>query len=195
MQINSYMGYNRPSYLASTKTKSDASFLDLMQRTSVTVKKVPDSAGNMGNNGVRHARMCDEYRDWYCNREPINIPSADGWTEENIQYLKERYPDKMSIFERMEAMQIMENMGCITPEEHLEAVGTKLTVCDDGETVLITGRLKEDDYSRYPWFEVLSDADWRENEALKDFPIGKVKTLDELLDMLLAERKSGVFMK
>jgi|GEM_PF-5519948 len=190
MQIDSYMGYDRLSYLSSIKAKSSASFQELMQRTSVTVKTVSDSDGNIGYYGVSRSPVWDEYDKWRENREPVHIPNTDGWTEENIQYLKDRYRGELSVFERIEALQIMANMGCITPEEYQEALGTKMTICKANEATCVTGRLEEGGYSRYPWLGALSEINWA--EALKTLPICKVNTLDELLDLLNENGKFGV---
>lgn len=192
MQINSYMGYNRPAYsaAASAKGKSNAFFQHMIK--SASSKTASGSAGNSVTALVSPlVQYSIEYNKWRENREPLNVPGADGWTEENIQYLKNRYRGELSVFELDEALDAMKKMGCITPEEYRKAVGTKLTVCDAREATCVTGRLEDGGYSRYPWLDAPSGDFWA--EALKSLPFSKANTLDELLDMLLADRKSGVF--
>lgn len=192
MQINSYAEYNRPTYRdsASVKGKNSASFQHLMK--NAFSKTVSGSAKNVVTALVSPALQYGiDYHKWCENREPVNVPSTDGWTEENIQYLKNRYQGKLSVFERREALDTMQKMGCITLEEYQKALGVKMTVCKANEVTCVTGRLEEGGYSPYPWLGALPGDFWA--EALKALPISKVNTLDELLDMLIADRKSGVF--
>ena len=191
MQVNSYMGYNRPAYPVATKGKKNTFFQHMISASSKTASgSANNSVTALVSPAVAYSMA---YNEWCKNREPLNVPSTDGWTEENIQYLKNRYHGELSVFEWNEALDAMREMGCLTLEEWQKAIGADKgwVVCDAGETTCVTGRLEEGGYSRYPWLGALSGDFWA--EALKALPIGKVNTLDELLDMLITDSKREGF--
>lgn len=182
MQINFYTGYERPANLTSAKSQKNSSFKDLMAKASS--KNTVHGSRNIQTAHVSYSPTWREYAKWSESREPINVPSTNGWTEENIQYLKERYQGELSVFERIEALQTMTKMGCITPEEYQKAVGTdkQMVVCDARAATCVSGPLEEGSYSLYPWMQAMPRVDWA--EVLKGLPIGKVNTLDDLFDLL-----------
>jgi len=188
MQINSYIGYERSAYFTSTKSKGNTSFKDLMAKT--VLKIAPESNSSIKTAHISYSPAWLEYAKWSESREPINVPGTNGWTEENIQYLKERYQGELSVFERIEALQTMTKMGCITPEEYQKAVGTdkEMVVCDAGAATCVSGPLEEGSYSLYPWMQAMPRVDWA--EVLKGLPIGKVNTLDDLFELLDESSKS-----
>lgn len=188
MQVNAYKDYRMTGHQAFSSPKSKTSFADCMAAT--TARNTSEATEAVKSGHVRIDML--DYLEWRKTREPINIPNTDGWTEENIQYLKSRYPGELSPYERLEALRTMANMGCITSEEYQKAIGTdkEIVVCDARETTCISGRLEDDGYSPYLLMQSLPRVDWA--ETLKDLTISKANTLDELFDLLDAGSKSKV---
>ncbi len=188
MKVNAYAGNWMANRSTGTAPRRKTSFADCMAAASD--KKAAGMAEAQSPTHVRIDLL--DYAEWRKSREPIDIPNTNGWTEENIQYLKERYPGELSPYERLEALQTITDMGCITPEEYQKAIGTdkEMVVCDAGEATCTSGRLEEDGYSPYWLMQTLHDADWL--EALKDLTISKADTLDRLFDLLDAGSRSLV---
>lgn len=130
----------------------------------------------LGGNRVRIELR--EYYAWQQTREPVEIPSKDGWTEENIQYLKERYPGELHPYERLEAVQTLRDMGCITQEEYQDVTGfrpVETNIRPAGEVTCVSGPIEDGTtWAVSPW-----------TAAAASFSVlGKADTLDDLFALL-----------
>ena len=88
MQVNAYTDYRMTRHQAFSRPKSKTSFAECMAAT--TAKNTSEATEAVKSGHVRIDML--DYLEWRKTREPINIPNTDGWTEENIQYLKTLNP-------------------------------------------------------------------------------------------------------
>ena len=125
MQVQAYSRTGNPSRQAAAVRRSTGGFSVLLADTA---RKASSGVGVAQLSPAM--QMESRYLEWRKTRTPIDLPGSEGWTEENIQYLKDRYPGELSLFERKEALTVMRNMRCITQEEYLRALG------EDGQMVV-----------------------------------------------------------
>ncbi len=183
MQITPYTGCGQilPRRQSVTQGKSD--FGDLM--AAAAQKQQPRTFENAQERRLHDRRvlnMFGEYYEWSKSRPPVEIPNSDGWNDENIQYLKDRYTGELGAFEKIEALRTMVDMGCITPEQYQDAVGVNVTIRDASEITVSYGPLEPDGWDPFMMMDMLSGTDWE--KVLESLPISKVDTLDALFELL-----------
>ncbi len=171
MQVQAYSRTGNPSRQAAAVRRSTGGFSVLLADTA---RKASSGVGVAQLSPAM--QMESRYLEWRKTRTPIDLPGSEGWTEENIQYLKDRYPGELSLFERKEALTVMRNMRCITQEEYLRALGEdgQMVVEDAGKATCRSGPLDE--------LPTLPDSDWL--LRMLAAPLGKARTLDMLLELL-----------
>ena len=54
-----------------------------------------------------------DYKDWKAQQPPRKLPESKGVTEENIAYLKANFSGELSLFQRIEAVDTMREMGML----------------------------------------------------------------------------------
>ncbi len=180
MQIQAYHPIKKPLHTTAAAQRNAASFSDLLADATKKTADASYGTARLSNS----ARAWAEYSKWRMSRDPINIPNTDGWNDENLQYLRDRYPGALSAFERVEALQTMANMGCITPEQYQKAVGTydSIVVEDAGAATCRSGPLEEDRLDPYTLLSALSSVDWETMIAAT--LVGKAHSLDDLFALL-----------
>lgn len=157
---------------------------DFAAAMASTAQKVAASASNSTASTRVRVSMAD-YLEWEKQRGPQTLPESKGWTEENIQYLRERYPGELSIYERIEALSTMADMGCITPEQYREAIGS-----NEGlqETAIVRGELRATtrpltEMEMLPnWAPYLPTFDWA--AEILNAPVSRASSLDDLFELL-----------
>ncbi len=68
-------------------------------------------------------QILSDYEAWKAQQPPRNLPGSQGATEENKAYLREHYSGRLSLFERLDAADTMVEMGILSREQMLEALG------------------------------------------------------------------------
>jgi len=186
MKVNSYAGTATLPRRTTSKTQVPTSFGTLM--TKVAAKS--STGENVGVATTHISPTWLDYRDWQETREPIEVPSENGWTAENIQYLKNRYPGELSMFERVEALQSMLKMKCITPEEYQKAIGSdaNIVVEDATAATCVSGPLEGRGCQLPPHLRTV-EVDWY--KVWSTLPINEANSLEKLFDLLEENSKAG----
>ena len=117
---------------------------------------------------------------WKEQQPPQELPDSQGWTEENIAYLRERYSGSLSWEERVDMLDTMMDMGMITHEQKYSVYGDSLIT---EKLDVTTGRFvlepemeaKREAFRRnHPW-----NQDW--NVYFQVDPISSFQTADDVL--------------
>ena len=64
-----------------------------------------------------------DYQNWKSQQLPRQLPDSQGATDENIAYLLENFTGKLSLFQRIEAVDTMREMGIITEDQMMRTLG------------------------------------------------------------------------
>ena len=73
-------------------------------------------------------RLFEDHMNWKASQPEAALPDSEGWTEENLAYLRERYSGNLSAVEIYDAMQTMMEMGAASRNELNYATGEPLIV-------------------------------------------------------------------
>ena len=83
-------------------------------------------------------QLLDDYRTWRSEQPPRNLPNSKGATEENLKYLRQHFQGELSLFQRIDAVDTMREMGIITEDQMMNALSLGdsqmriLRLCDAG---------------------------------------------------------------
>lgn len=72
----------------------------------------------------------EDYRAWKAQQPEPALPDSQGWTEENLAFLKEHYAGDLSAFEVYDALETMRRMGAISQKEQNYATGSVMIALD-----------------------------------------------------------------
>lgn len=72
----------------------------------------------------------DDYRAWKARQPELALPDPQGWTEENLAFLKEHYAGDLSDYEVYDALETMKRMGAISQKEQNYADGCVMIAFD-----------------------------------------------------------------
>lgn len=75
----------------------------------------------------------EDYRAWKERQTEPVLPEAQGWTEENLAFLKEHYAGDLSAFEAYDALETMRRMGAISQKEENYATGGVMIALDPSD--------------------------------------------------------------
>lgn len=95
-----------------------------------------------GSLGSVFMQFEEDYRAWRAQQPELALPESQGWTEENLAFLKEHYAGDLSAFEVYDALETMRRMGAISQKEENYATGGVLIALDPSE---INGVMYETD--------------------------------------------------
>jgi len=83
--------------------------------------KVPKSESNVivmtEKNDTPYMQLMHDYREWKKTQPELELPDSEGWTEENLAFLREHYSGDLSAFEVVDAIETMYSMGAISKNE------------------------------------------------------------------------------
>ncbi len=66
----------------------------------------------------------DDYRNWKAKQPETILPDSQGWTDENLEFLREHYTGDLSAFEIYDALETMQKMGILGEKGKRCAVGS-----------------------------------------------------------------------
>lgn len=186
MRVDSYAAASAPVRRTTPGRQVSASFGTLMSKAAAK----PSVGGNVGVATTHIPHTWLEYRDWQEARGPVEVPNENGWNAENLQYLKDRYPGELTMFERVEALQTMVKMKCITPEEYQKAIGSdaNMVVEDATAATCVSGPLEGYGCQLPPHLRTV-EVDWYKVWAA--LPIHEANSLEKLFDLLEENSKSA----
>ena len=112
----------------SRRTESDAGWGKYLD---VEVQKRKMAAlPERGSLGSVYMQFKEDYRAWKAGQPEPALPDSQGWTEENLAFLKERCAGDLSAFEVYDALETMRRMGAISQKEMNYAAGSQLIAID-----------------------------------------------------------------
>ena len=133
-----------------------ATFDDLLQAAKSDVQNAAASGcvqeGHFGNPNMQ---IIFDYEQWKSQQPERVLPDSQGATEENLAYLLENFSGELSLFQRMEAVDTMREMGIITEKQMYEAFGIDFTLVAAPKscievTELESGRNMDSSVSEHP---------------------------------------------
>ena len=148
------------------RNMDEASFLEIVK--SVTGGTTYSGPG---------VQLLSDYNSWKGTQPPRTLPGSKGMTDENIAYLKEHFSGSLSMFEKVDALDTMVEMGILTEKEKIEAVmGPIELVAVDTENLI---RAVPTESVRYmpEWDGFFTGGAFMQSDSLEDL----FKLLDEQL--------------
>ncbi len=133
------------------------------------------SIGSTENANVPKFQIWSDYKEWKAQQPARELPDSQGVTEENLAYLKENFSGDLSIFQRIEAVDTMREMGMISEDQMMDTLGLcKLSLFTLDENALII--------SCGPTDTARKLGDW--NLYMRDCPLFQAEDLDDLFELL-----------
>ena len=86
-----------------------------------------------GSLGSVFMQFEDDYKAWKAQQPELALPDPQGWTEENLAFLKEHYSGDLSAYEVYDVLETMRRMGVISQKEENYASGAVMIVLDPSE--------------------------------------------------------------
>lgn len=86
-----------------------------------------------GSLGSVFMQFEDDYKAWKAQQPELALPDSQGWTEENLAFLKEHYSGDLSAYEVYDVLETMRRMGVISQKEENYASGAVMIVLDPSE--------------------------------------------------------------
>jgi len=146
-------------------TPQETTYWDLLQST----------AADVHNSQQPKLQIWADYKEWKAQQPPRKLPESQGATEENIAYLRENFTGELSLFQRIEAVDTMREMGMITEDQMMNTLGFgvfTLYTLDTSKLIICEGAAGNDKYL-YEW-----------NIFFRDAPLMKANGLDALFELL-----------
>ena len=109
----------------------------------------------------------EDYERWKAQQPEISLPDSQGWTSENLAFLREHYGEDLSAFEIYDVLDAMESLGMISEKCKNSALGSyevRLNLSDSGLTVAHG----VDFDSRAAWLHGLDEAPMNDFHSLDD---------------------------
>ena len=104
------------------------SFDDLLRAAKSDVQNAAASGVVEGKLGDPNFQIWFDYMEWKRQQPERVLPDSQGATEENLAYLLENFSGELSLFQRIEAVDTMREMGIITKEQMYSALGLDFTL-------------------------------------------------------------------
>ena len=137
------------------------------------------AVGDVQNAQEPRLQIWSDYQEWKKQQPAREVPNSQGSNDENIAFLRENFSGELSMFQRIEAVDTMREMGIITEEQMMKSLGFgvySLYTVDMDNPIICTGAPGNDKYL-HSW-----------NLFFSGSPLMKADSLDalfELLDMQL----------
>ena len=101
------------------------------------------AAGDIQNAAEPKIQIWNDYQAWKSQQPKRTLPGSKGATEENIAYLREHFTGELSLYQRIEAVDTMREMGIITEEQMRNTIGigplSLKVVRPDDPAIVVTG--------------------------------------------------------
>ena len=171
---NSLTEWVNQHYQKNQTSPQPTSFDDLLQAAKRDVQNAAASGcvqeGHFANPNMQ---ILFDYEQWKSQQPERVLPDSQGATEENLAYLLENFSGELSLFQCMEVVDTMREMGILTKEQMFAAWGMpcELVTVELSCTVVV-GPL-ESGRSMELW-----------SNSFSEHPLAKAQYLDDLLEIL-----------
>ena len=170
-------------YQRNQSSPQPASFDDFLRAAASGVQNAAAAAASIQNRAPRdhvevrlspYLQILNDYEDWKSRQPERVLPDSQGATEENLAYLLENFSGELSLFQRIEAIDTMREMGIITEAQMLDALGLGKSsmVAVDPNCTIVAGPL-ESSRSMELW-----------SSSFSEHPLANAQYLDDLLEIL-----------
>ena len=95
------------------------------------------AARDMKNANKPEIQIWADYKDWRSQQLPRELPDSQGVTEENLAYLREHFSGELSLFQRIDALDTMREMGILTREQMMDGLGLGGSLIRAGNTKIV----------------------------------------------------------
>lgn len=127
--------------------------------------------------------MMEDYRKWAAQQPPRILPESRGETEENLAWLRERYSGELSLFQRIEALQTLRDMGIFSQEQYLDAMGLRAIDVQMVQIDPAQGSTAKVEPGPVDWRSLMVDQ-WLERFRDQQTLLAESRTLDDLFAFL-----------
>ncbi len=152
-------------YQKNQTTPQETTYQDLLQAT----------AGEIQNAQEPKVQIWADYQNWKAQQPPRKLPESQGATEENMAYLRENFTGELSLFQRIDALDTMREMGMITQDQMMSTLGFgtfSLYTVDPDKLIICTGAPGNEEYL-HKWTQFFWGA-----------PVMKSDSLEALFELL-----------
>ena len=122
-----YQLYQKNQY-----TPQETTFNDLLR----------SAASDVQNAKEPKLQLWADYQAWKSQQPARILPDSKGATEENLAYLLENFTGNLSLFQRIEVVDTMREMGILTEDQMMDALGlgkSGWVTADPACTIVVTG--------------------------------------------------------
>lgn len=77
-----------------------------------------------------YMQFMEDYRSWKAGQPEMSLPDSRGWTEENLDFLREHCSGDLSAFEIYDALEAMEKLGMLSQKAMNCATGSQWIAID-----------------------------------------------------------------
>ena len=116
------------------------------------------AARDMKNANEPGVQIWADYKDWKAQQPPRELPESQGATEENMAYLREHFTGELSLFQRIDALDTMREMGILTREQMMDGLGLGGSLIRAGNTKVIANGSPETARELWAWGSFFTDS-------------------------------------
>lgn len=135
-------------YQKNQTTPQETTYQDLLQAT----------AGEIQNAQEPKVQIWADYQNWKAQQPPRKLPESQGATEENMAYLRENFTGELSLFQRIDALDTMREMGILTREQMMDGLGLGGSLIRAGNTKVIANGSPEAARELWAWGSFFADS-------------------------------------
>lgn len=135
-------------YQKNQTTPQETTYQDLLQAT----------AGEIQNAQEPKVQIWADYQNWKAQQPPRKLPESQGATEENMAYLRENFTGELSLFQRIDALDTMREMGILTREQMMDGLGLGGSLIRAGNTKVIAHGSPEAARELWAWGSFFADS-------------------------------------
>ena len=135
-------------YQKNQTTPQETTYQDLLQAT----------AGEIQNAQEPKVQIWADYQNWKAQQPPRKLPESQGATEENMAYLRENFTGELSLFQRIDALDTMREMGILTREQMMDCLGLGGSLIRAGNTKVIANGSPEAARELWAWGSFFADS-------------------------------------
>lgn len=135
-------------YQKNQTTPQETTYQDLLQAT----------AGEIQNAQEPKVQIWADYQNWKAQQPPRKLPEPQGATEENMAYLRENFTGELSLFQRIDALDTMREMGILTREQMMDGLGLGGSLIRAGNTKVIANGSPEAARELWAWGSFFADS-------------------------------------
>lgn len=119
-----------PSYpMRQTRQTTQESAFRKYLNVNAQKQKMQDLPAGKGLGSV-FMQFMEDYRAWKTQQPEMALPNSQGWTKENLAFLREHYSGELSACEIYDVLETMQAMGAISQKEKNYATGNQLITLD-----------------------------------------------------------------